>query len=449
MKLSKWKFLTAFMLVVALALTAMACTTPQTEDRSVDPVDEGAGWTVTFIDSDGVSVLEEVTVADGAVVEKPELTREGYVIKDFYATPALLIPFDFATTITADTSVFVAWQSSVEDERPWMLAGSLSGYPANNWGHAWPQDDFLLQPVDGEFNTFAIELNLYEGDEFKVAVIDEDYNWADTIDSSALTDRTALAGGEDAFDTGANIKVLETGKYRLTLTTDAETLALCKLSYEKIGEADELALPEFDLQIQGNFNGWGADPEADKMVRNGEDYKWFYFLTVTEEMYDTENGNEFATFGIKNLINGDWYDGRKLNESADPNYALTAGEYMVYLEVELVDNQPVTKAIFAEVPAYYVVGTCGNAGWAADANAENTAYQMQLQDDGTYALTVTFTDTETADWADNKVAFKVVYGAKGAVANEKWYGTPEGDNIVVDPGEYTIVFDPATGTVTY
>ena len=37
--------------------------------------------------------------------------------------------------------------------------------------------------------------------------------------------------------------------------------------------------------------------------------------------------------------------------------------------------------LYAAEPAYYVVGTCGNAGWAADANAENTAYMMQPQDD--------------------------------------------------------------------
>lgn len=448
MKLSKSKFLIALLLVTALALTAMACTAaPATTDATPEPVAEKT-WTVTFFDSDGVSVLKEVAVADGATVEKPDLTRDGYVIKSFYATPALLIPFDFATKITADTSVFVAWQSSVVDERPWMLAGGLTGYPSNNWGHAWPQDDFLLQPVEGAFNTFSIEVNLYEGDEFKIAVIDQDYNWADIIDSSGLTDRTLLAGGEDAFATGANIKVLETGKYKLTIETDAETLALCKLSYEKIGEADELSIPEFDFQLQGNFNGWGADPEADKMARNGDDFKWFYFLTVTEEMYDTENGNEFAMFGIKNLINGDWYDGRKLDETATPNFSLTAGDYMVYLEIELVDNQPIAKALFVEAPAYYVVGTCGNGGWAADVNAENTAYQMQPQADGTYKLTVTFTDAEKADWAGDKVAFKIAYGAQGAVANEKWY-SPDGQNIVVDPGEYTIVLDPATGTVTY
>lgn len=447
MKRTKWKLLTALLLVAALAFAAGCTQEPASTEPTEAPA--GDGWTVTFFDSDGVSVLQEVSVADGATVERPELTREGYVVKDFYATPALLIPFDFSAAITADTSVFVAWQSSVADERAWMLAGSLAGYPANNWGHAWPQDDFLLQPVEGAFNTFSIEVNLYEGDEFKIAVIDQDYNWGDAIDSSALTDRTAMAGGEDAFATGANILVLETAKYRLTLETDAETLALCKLSYEKIGEADELSVPEFDFQVQGNFNGWGAnDPEGDKMTKNGEEFKWFYFLTVTEEMYDTENGNEFASFGIKNLVSGDWYDGRNVDPEAAPNFSLTAGEYMVYLEIELVNNLPTVKNLFVAEPAYYVVGTCGNKGWAADVAEENTAFRMEAQEDGTYSLTVTFTDADTDSWTEGKVAFKVAYGANGAVANEKWYGDGA-DNILVDPGEYTIVLDPATGTVTY
>ena len=76
------------------------------------------------------------------------------------------------------------------------------------------------------------------------------------------------------------------------------------------------------------------------------------------------------------------------------------------------------KNFFVEEPAYYVVGTCGNAGWAADANAENTAYKMQAQDDGTYTLDVTFTEEETEDWTEGSVAFKIAYGAGGCVANE-------------------------------
>lgn len=371
--------------------------------------DASGGFKVTFYDSDGTTVLAEVNAEEGQPVAEPELSKEGYVIQGYYATPALVIPYDMSAPVTEDTSVFVAWQSSVADERAWMLAGSLAGYPDNNWGHAWPQDDYLLQPVEGEFNTFAIEINLYEGDQFKIAVIDQDYNWGDSIDASHLVESEYFAGGDAA----------------------------------------ELAAPEFDFQLQGTFNNWGEDPESFKMLKNGDDNIWYYLLTVTEEDYDTQNGLDAAMFGIKNLVNGDWYDPRNLDPEASPNFTVPAGTYIVWLEIELKDNQTTVKNFFVEEPAYYVVGTCGNAGWAADANAENTAYKMQAQDDGTYKLDVTFTEEETEDWTEGNVAFKIAYGAGGCVANEYWYGDAAGENILVAPGSYTIVFDPATGAITY
>ena len=434
-------------ILLCLALAAVLCLGLAACGETAE--EPSGGYKVTFYDSDGVTVLAETTAEEGQPVADPGLTKEGYVIQGYYSTPALLIPYDMSAPVTADTSVFVAWQSSVVDERAWMFAGSLAGYPENNWGHAWPQDDFLMQPVEGEFNTFTIELNLYEGDEFKIAVIDQDYNWGDSIDASGLADDTYLSGGEDAFASGANIKVLENGLYKLTLRTDAETLSLCKLSCEKIGEAAEPAAPAFDFQIQGNFNNWGEDPESFKMLQNGSDNIWYYLLTITEADYDTANGNDFAMFGIKNLVNGDWYDPRNLDPEASPNFTVPAGTYIVWLEIELKDNQTTVKNFFVEEPAYYVVGTCGNAGWAADANAENTAYKMQAQDDGTYTLDVTFTEEETEDWTEGNVAFKIAYGAGGCVANEYWYGDAAGENILVAPGSYTIVFDPATGAITY
>ena len=86
----------------------------------------------------------------------------------------------------------------------------------------------------------------------------------------------------------------------------------CKLSAERLGDAAELAAPEFDFQLQGTFNNWGEDPESFKMLKNGDDNIWYYLLTVTEEDYDTQNGLDAAMFGIKNLVNGDWYDPRKM-----------------------------------------------------------------------------------------------------------------------------------------
>ena len=50
---------------------------------------------------------------------------------------------------------------------------------------------------------------------------------------------------------------------------------------------------------------------------------------------------------------------------------------------------------------------------------------------------------------EGNVAFKIAYGAGGCVANEYWYGDAAGENILVAPGSYTIVFDPATGAITY
>lgn len=430
------KTLLRVLLVCLLALTmilACACT------NEPDPTEPSAStWKVTFYESDETTVLAEVEVEDGQTVTIPELTKDGYIVEGFYATPALLLPFDEAAPITADTAVFVAWQSSVEDTRPWMLAGSLQGYPDNNWGKKWPQDDYLLQPMEGEFNTFYIDVNLYAGDAFKIAVIGEGYVWDtnNSIDAGHLANKTetaVLCSGENAFDSGANIQVLEDGKYRLILKTDAETLSLCSLSYERLGDADELQVAEitYDMKLWASFNDWAGQD----MLRNAEDLIWYCEADVPA------GGGEF---GVKNAATGDWYS----SEGNTKNITLDEGHYMFFIELELIDGKPVLKGeIVAEEPAYYVVGTCGNAAWATDVNAENTAYRMTEQD-GKYVLNVTFTEAEIADWADNKVAFKVAYGCGGRVANEYWWGAEGGANITVDPGTYTITLDPAAGTVT-
>ena len=413
-----------FALALALLL-ALTCCAALAEDQV----------TVKVYDSDGLTLLKELKVNKGATLTQEDLglSREGYTLSGVFVTPALLRAYD-GRAIEADTSLFVAWQSAKEDTRPWMLAGALTGYPANNWGHAWPQDDFLLQPVEGEFNTFAIEVNLYKNDEFKIAVIDQDYNWGDHLGSTMLADRTYIAGGEDAFATGANCKVLEDGLYRLTFKTDAETLELCKLYVERLGDA---AAPEyiFDLAIHGSFNkneageAWAAEAQI-PLQRNGNDYMWYGEFETEEE----------GEFGIQNRGTSAWFSGDDNN-----NIPVEPGKYIVYVGLH-PDNT--RDYVLVGTPAYYVVGTCGNGGWGADAIETNEAYQMKANEDGTYTLEANFSESETADWAGNKVAFKVVYGACGKVANEHWYGTAEGDNIIAEPGQCAITFDPAAKTVT-
>ena len=437
MKKKLTRSLLACLLVLTMLLVCGCSSEPAaTEPAATEPA--ASSWKVTFYESDGKTMLQEVEVADGQTVAMPELAKDGYIVEGFYATPALKVQFDATQPIKEDTSVFVAWQSSVVDERPWMLAGSLAGYPDNAWGKIWPQDDYLLQPLEGEFNTFYIDVNLYAGDAFKIAVIGEGYAWDNnnSIDAGHLANKTetaVLCSGENAFDSGANIQVMEDGKYRLLLKTDAETLSLCKLSYERLGDADPKGEVEivYDMKLWASINDWAGQD----MQRNGDDLIWWCEADVPAE------GGEF---GVKNAANGDWYS----SEGNKKNIVLEEGHYMFFIELELVDGKPQLKGeIIAEAPAYYVVGTCGNAGWAADANAGNTAYQM-VEKDGKYVLDVTFTESEIVDWADNKVAFKVAYGCGGKVANENWFGAEGMGNVTADPGTYTVTFDPATGAVT-
>ncbi|MCL1965091.1 MAG: hypothetical protein FWF69_08540 [Firmicutes bacterium] len=297
---------------------------------------EAQQWKVTYYDSDGQTALLEIEVADGETAPDVTLEKSGYTLSGLFVTPALLRPFDPEMPITQDTSLFAAWDSAAVDERPWMIAGSLAGYPENNWGHAWPQDDFLFKKVEGALNTYEYELNLYAGDEFKIAVIDENYGWHDNIGGSALTDSKAMTGGEDAFNSGSNIKVIETGKYRLTLLTDAETLSLCKLSYERIGEADAAEF-SFLFQIQGDFNGWGENPEDNLMEQDGDNYAWSAKLSVPKD--------ELWTFGVKNLATGDWYDLRKVDPSAAANFVIAEGDWTVSLEI-VIENDVVTVTSF-------------------------------------------------------------------------------------------------------
>ena len=410
-----------------------------TPEPTPEPEDPNAGKVckVTYVDGDGTTVLLETEIAYGTILTEPDnLVKEGYIIEGFYATPALKYPFEFGSKLTRDTRIFVAWKSGIEDNRPWMLAGSLRGYPENAWGKIRPQDDFLLHKVDGEFNVFDITVNLYEGDAFKIAVIGEGYAWDDTasIDAGHLADKSEgalLKSGENVFDSGANIQVAQDGKYRLILTTDAETLSLCSLSYERLGDADEVAEVVYDMKLWASFNEWAGQD----MSRNGDDFIWYCVADVPAE------GGEF---GVRNAATEDWYS----SENNTKNIEIEEGTYLFRIELELSGGKAVLKGdITAETPAYYVVGTCGAGGWGADANAENTDYMLQDNGDGTYSTTLTFTDAETAEWAGGKVAFKVVYGAGGWVPNEYWFGA-DGENITVDPGTYTITFNPETGIVT-
>ena len=67
--------------------------------------------------------------------------------------------------------------------------------------------------------------------------------------------------------------MLQNGCYRLVLTTDDESISLCKITVERISDPIEVAYT-FDLQVHASFLGWDAAQNV-KLQQNGTDYIWY------------------------------------------------------------------------------------------------------------------------------------------------------------------------------
>ena len=197
-------------------------------------------------------------VKEGEKVENWTPTEEGYTFIGWYATPSLKLPFPFDDPITQDTSVFSSWKSSVfqKDEREWIIAGqsSYTGAPlnTNNWGKVQgdARTEFVLNRTAEDKNEFVLTLDLYEGDQFQIADVDVDDNYAWTnqrgygyLDTETAGEYVKNAGNAFTEDlTKANIEMAMEGNYTLTLTTDMSNSTLDEVTIKRNGD------PEVDLE---------------------------------------------------------------------------------------------------------------------------------------------------------------------------------------------------------
>ena len=72
-----------------------AISDPGEENSAVENDKESGKHTVTFYDSDGTTVLDTVTVADGETAEPVEVSKDGYIFTGWYATPQMNHDYDF------------------------------------------------------------------------------------------------------------------------------------------------------------------------------------------------------------------------------------------------------------------------------------------------------------------------------------------------------------------
>ena len=91
-------------LLILGLLMVWGCNEAPAAESTTEPTEstEPTVWTVIFQDSTDQTVLKELQVTEGSTVATPEITKEGYIVEGFYATPALKRPFDFTQPITAD-----------------------------------------------------------------------------------------------------------------------------------------------------------------------------------------------------------------------------------------------------------------------------------------------------------------------------------------------------------
>ncbi len=244
--------------------------------------------------------------------------------------------------------------SKMPDRRRWMLAGSLRFYEDNFWGRTPFPDRYRLLPDRGHFNRFFLELNLAEGDEFKVAVITEEGFW----DNGATAGFSALKRGKSCFSAGetlgfdANLRVKSTGFYRLTLQVDASDPTCFSLSARRLGEpAEEAFSPDKSEGNQGAFylvgscgNGrWAEDASEENRGYRLHYEKGSYILNVCFKESETVPWAKGlvackVAFGKNGRVapNG-WFGDRE-----GKNLLLRPGNYRISLDLQtgLVRAEP-------------------------------------------------------------------------------------------------------------
>ncbi len=399
--------------------------------------------TVTFCDTDGTVIGTPQTVKAGEAPQKPQdPTKDGYTFAGWYLTPTSNREYDFSP-VNEDLKVYAQWKSNAADDRQWVIAGtSVSGPLKNNsWGNYaeidW--DEFTLAKSGG---AFTLTIDLYEGDQFKLTVLREDgtLDYNDT-EKGANVHFGLLTNAGDNFeglggigDAPKNISCKVSGKYKLTLNSDAENNEQNRLTAERIGDAadvEEVVVAAY--YIKGNIvTGWQNVLEDQyKMVKEGTSY------TLEIQLY---GGDEFMFLGLVRdetalndgiVIKSDKLDasaenvtagaGGNLIASADGTYSFTYDEVTKKLTVTYDDTFTLPSREIPDV--WYVAGEGlgdlkGNDYGKAD-NAED--FKLTKAEGQEFTWTITL---------------KLQVGDQFQFMSDLNWANKQGFDRITEPGEY-------------
>lgn len=465
----------------------------------------GTKFTVTYLDSDGTTVLKTEKVTEGEMAENYVPEKEGYTFMGWYATPTLTHEFDFSQAIAADTSVYAGFTVFEEDNRTFAVVGSGVSplLLSSNWGKTINEEHYLVKEDVEGVNQYTITMDLLEGDLFQFAI---DTTWADqrgagymsTLEKDGTAYFANAAGLGDEGAKKANIKCLVSGNYTFTLTTypandyyDTENEYYTEegkenynlSDYDKIdwvynGEASASAEVTTTYYLKGaGITGW-KDVYTDRVamtknedgtdtltvaLKEGEE---FLFTSLVSSGATASAGTEYLRFtnitddASKEFIEGN--DSANMIAKADGTYTFTYDEATTNLTVTF---DPDT---FIEANDYYVKGTFGGTNWATELDP---AYQLKETEAGSYVYVLESLELAEGDEFGME---SMVYGSAGngmsvEEARVLFYNydavAPAGDdndnaNITsmggagtnmkaAASGTYTVTFDAYTGELTF
>ena len=213
-------------LTVGAALCGCGASTGEVEGAVTENATEETtnAHTVTLYDTDGTTVLDEVSVAEGEPLTVADPTKEGYTFEGWFVSPELNRRYDMTKNVTKDMELYAGFSEYQEDERSFYIvgAGESDIMAASNWGADFGDAYAMTKSEDA--NEYTLTVDLSEGDQFQLVASSswEDqrgfgYLATDSLDGTFYF--KSASGLGDASPKKTNIEVLKTGTYTFTLTT--------------------------------------------------------------------------------------------------------------------------------------------------------------------------------------------------------------------------------------
>ena len=301
--------LTGVLLLAACGKAESSSASGGTGSSASDP--QEAACTVTFYDSDGITVLstEKVKAGDPVSTYTPE--KEGMVFMGWFATPTLSHAFDFSKPVTADTGVYAGFVEEKEDTRSFAIVGSGTSpvLVTSSWGTVINEEHHLAKEADK--NVYSITLDLYEGDEFQFAI---NTAWNNQRGAGYMKTTTqdgaeylAVSGGN--YQAGearkSNIKCLVNGNYTITLTTYP---------------GSDIYDTEDEHYTEANKENFNYNPY--------DTLTWVYNGECKESASDT-----VTTYYIKSSVSTGW------NDVYEDKYKFTEANGLHTLTIELAEGE--------------------------------------------------------------------------------------------------------------